>query len=202
VNGNITSALDRQKEDIEMTRLPPNPSSGQAGLFLAIAVIVLCSTGALFAQNTTAAKVAKPGRYYLPGPQASKIVTASRDTNASTEVTLLTEAVAVKENGPRTTINHFGEVYAYSPSLVAVHRDEPTMFTFWNLQPDDDHDFALLGPDSQVLMYVDVPPLKKTSYILTFHQEGLFDFKCLQHQPEMSGQIMVLPPLAPTPPPW
>jgi hypothetical protein len=24
----------------------------------------------------------------------------------------------------------------------------------------------------------------------------LFDFKCLQHQPEMSGQIMVLPPIA------
>jgi plastocyanin len=108
----------------------------------------------------------------------------------------MTEAVAVKETGPKTTVDHFGEVYAYSPSLIAVHRGEPTMITFWNLQPDDDHDFALLGPDLQILMFVDVPPLKKTSYIFTFHRDGLFDFKCLQHQPEMSGQIMVLPPVA------
>ena len=70
------------------------------------------------------------------------------------------------------------------------------MITFWNLQPDDDHDFALLGPDFQIMMFVDLPPLKKTSYIFTFHKEGLFDFKCLQHQPEMAGQIIVLPPLA------
>lgn len=138
-------------------------------------------------------KMGKPGRYYLPNAQASKIVTVTKEGNASAEVTLLSEAVAVKETGPASTIKRFGEVYAYSPSLIAVHRDEPTMITLWNLQPDDDHDFALLGPDSQILMYVDVPPLKKTSYIFTFHQTGLLDFKCLQHQPEMSGQIMVLP---------
>ena len=110
---------------------------------------------------------------------------------------MLTQAVAVKETGPKETIEHFGEVYAFSPSLITVHRGEPTMVTFWNLQPDDHHDFALLGPDGlQVLMYEDLPPLKKTSFIFTFHREGLFDFKCLQHQPEMAGQIFVLPPLA------
>ncbi len=47
-------------------------------------------------------------------------------------------------------------------------------------------------------MYVDLPPLKKTSYIFTFHKEGLFDFKCLQHQPEMAGQIIVLPAIGKT----
>jgi hypothetical protein len=26
--------------------------------------------------------------------------------------------------------------------------------TFWNLQPDDDHDFALGAPDLNILMYV------------------------------------------------
>jgi hypothetical protein len=45
----------------------------------------------------------------------------------------------------------------------------------------------LLAPDLSILMYVDLPPLKKTSYVFTFHQEGLFDFRCTQHQPAMGG---------------
>jgi plastocyanin len=178
---------------------PPFESRWAQALMLAsVCAIALCVSATALAQAAKApsVKMSKPGRYYLPGKQAAKILTVTREGDASAEVTLLTEAVAVKETGPRTTIDHFGEVYVYSPSLIAVHRDEPTMITFWNLQPDDDHDFALLGPDSQILMFVDVPPLKKTSYIFTFHREGLFDFKCLQHQPEMSGQIIVLPPLA------
>ncbi len=177
-----------------MTRFSVKSSST---IFLAATAILLCAGTIAPAQSPPAAssaKTAKPSRYYLPDAQASKIVTVTKQGNASAEVTLLTEAVAVKETGPASTITRFGEVYAYSPSLIAVHKDEPTMLTFWNLQPDDDHDFALLGPDSQILMYVDVPSLKKTSYIFTFHQQGLFDFKCLQHQPEMSGQIVVLPP--------
>jgi plastocyanin len=133
-------------------------------------------------------------RYYLPGTQASKIVTVGEAGPAATEVTVLTEAVAVKETGPAATVAHFGEVYAFSPALIVVHRGEPTMITFWNLQPDDNHDFALLGPDLNVLMYEDLPPLKKTSWVFTFHKEGVFNFKCLQHQPEMGGQILVLPP--------
>ena len=175
--------------------------SGQVLVLLSVCAIALCASAAASAQTAipTSAKLSnkmsKPGRYYLPSAQASKIVTVTREGSASEEVTLLTQAVAVKETGPKTTIDRFGEVYDYSPSFIAVHRGEPTMITFWNLQPDDDHDFALLGPDSQILMYVDVPPLKKTSYIFTFHRAGLFDFKCLQHQPEMSGQIMVLPEL-------
>jgi hypothetical protein len=158
---------------------PPLKSRSAKALMLAsVCAIALCVSAAASAQTAMApsAKMSKPGRYYLPGVQASKIVTVTREGSASAEVTLMTQAVTVKETGPKTTIDHFGEVYAYSP--------------------DDDHDFALLGPDSQILMFVDVPPLKKTSYIFTFHRDGLFDFKCLQHQPEMSGQIMVLPPIA------
>ena len=174
---------------------PPLKSRPVQALMLAlVCAIAPCVSAGASAQNTAPpVKMSKPGRYYLPGVQASKIVTVTREGSASAEVTLLTQAVAVKETGSKTTIDRFGEVYAYSPSFIAVHRGEPTMITFWNLQPDDDHDFALMGPDSQIVMYVDVPPLKKTPYIFTFHQDGLFDFKCLQHQPEMSGQIMVLP---------
>lgn len=133
-------------------------------------------------------------RFYLPDPQASKVVTVTKSGEAKSEITVVTDAMAIKETGPKQTIATFGEVYIFSPSLIAVRRDEPTMVTFWNLQPDDDHDFALLARDGAVLMYVDLPPLKKTSFVFTFHKEGLFDFKCMQHQPAMSGQILVLRP--------
>jgi plastocyanin len=172
--------------------IQPQPSSARP-LSLTIAVIGVFAAVWLSA-TAYAAKMAKPARYYLPGAQDSKIVTVTKEGNASAEVTVLTQAVAVKETGPKATIERFGEVYAFAPSIIAVRRDEPTMITFWNLQPDDDHDFALLGRDFQVMMYVDLPPLKKTSYIFTFHQQGLFDFKCMQHQPEMAGQILVLAP--------
>jgi plastocyanin len=42
-------------------------------------------------------------------------------------------------------------------------------------------------------MKVLLPPLQETAYVFTFHQEGLFSFYCTMHQPEMSGQILVLP---------
>ena len=133
--------------------------------------------------------------FFLPSGAATKIVTVSRTGEAEAGITMLTEAVAVKETGPKATVAKFGEVYAFSPSFVAVHREQPTQIEFWNLQADDEHDFALLGPDLTVLMYVKLPPLAKTSYIFTFHREGEIDFKCLRHQPEMGGQILVLPPV-------
>lgn len=137
-----------------------------------------------------------PGRgpFFLPSGEATKIVTVAGTGEAEAGITVLTEAVAVKESGPRPTLKKFGEVYAFSPAFIAVHRGVPTQIEFWNLQPDDEHDFALLGPDLKVLMYVKLPPLAKTWYIFTFHQEGLIEFKCLRHQPAMGGQILVLPP--------
>ena len=134
------------------------------------------------------------GPFFLPHGDATKIVTVTKTGNAEAGVTILTEAVAVKETGPKATVVKFGEVYSFSPAFIAVHRDQPTEITFWNLQPDDEHDFALVGPDLKVLMYVKLDPLAKTTYIFTFHKEGAIDFKCLRHQPEMSGQFLVLPP--------
>ena len=133
--------------------------------------------------------------FFLPKGADAKLVTVTLTGNAEAGYTILTEAVAVKENGPKATIDKFGEVYAWSPTFIAVHRDQPTEIDFWNLQPDDEHDFALLGPNLNVLMYEKLAPLTKTTYIFTFHHEGAFDFKCLRHQPEMSGQFLVLPPV-------
>jgi len=142
-----------------------------------------------------AAAPARQGPFFLPSGAAEKIVSVSKTGTARAGITVLTEAVAVKETGPAPTIKKFGEVYAFNPSFIAVRREQPTQIEFWNLQPDDEHDFALLGPALNVLMYVKLPPLQKTSYIFTFHKEGEIEFKCLRHQPEMSGQILVLPPV-------
>jgi plastocyanin len=168
----------------------PSPARGAA-----LVLILIALTGAM---NVLAASPTSPAarHFYLPSQTASKIVTVTRNGEAAAEIIVLTQPVAIKENGPKETINAFGEVYAFSPTFIAVHRDEPSQITFWNLQPDDDHDFALLGPDLNILMYVDLPPLKKTSYLFTFHKEGLFDFKCMLHQPAMGGQFLVLPPVA------
>ncbi|HSU90092.1 MAG TPA: hypothetical protein VLI44_01505 [Sporolactobacillaceae bacterium] len=131
--------------------------------------------------------------YYLPDAAASKIVSVAKTGNAAAEVIVLTEAVAIKETGPKETVAKFGEVYAFSPTFIAVQREVPTTLTFWNLQPDDEHDFMLASPDSRVLMHLKLLPLTKTSFIFTFHQEGIFNFYCAVHQPEMNGQILVLP---------
>ncbi len=134
---------------------------------------------------------------YLPNRTAAKVVGVTPgDGPAAAAVTVLTQAVAIKETGPKQTVARFGEVYAFAPSFIAVHRDEPTALAFWNLQADDEHDFMLVDPDLNVLMKVLLPPLQKTSYVFTFHREGLFSFFCTMHQPEMSGQILVLPQAA------
>ena len=157
-------------------------------------VIVLATplVGTMVVAQTSMRKMVKT---YLPDAAASKIVTVTKSGNASAGVTVMTEALATKESGPKETVERFGEVYAFSPSFIAVHKDEPTAIDFWNLQADDEHDFMLVDPRLNVLMSALLPPVQETSYVFTFHEEGLFNFYCTMHQPEMSGQILVLPPL-------
>jgi plastocyanin len=156
----------------------------------ALAALAAAANSGAFAAGPPAHK----GPFFLPSGDSAKIVTVTKGGQPEASVTVLTEAVAAKESGPSATVKKFGEVYGFSPAFIAVHRDQPTQIEFWNLQPDDEHDFAIVGPDFKILMYVKLPPLQKTTYIFTFHREGVLDFKCLRHQPEMSGQFLVLPP--------
>ena len=130
--------------------------------------------------------------YYLPGAEDSRIVRVTKSGPAAAGISVITQAVAEKENegGGQTC-----QVYAFVPSFIAVRRDEPTQISFRNYQADDDHDFMLAGPDSnKVLMFVPLPKLRDTSYVFTFHKEGLYRIYCTMHQPDMSAQILVLPP--------
>jgi plastocyanin len=135
--------------------------------------------------------------FYLPNAEASRIVSVTTNGVAAANVLVQTHRVAVKETGPEETVAAFGEVYAFSPNFFAVRRGEQTKIRFWNLQPDDNHGFMLLSPNSQVLMNVWLPPLKETAYFFTFHDEGLYNFVCTLHPTVMMGQILVLPPKPP-----
>jgi plastocyanin len=148
---------------------------------------------AITTPGTRRAAAPTPGPTFLPDANAARVVTVAPPGEAAAAVTVLTQAVAVKESGPKQTVKRFGEVYAFAPAFIAVHREQPTEISFWNLQPDDEHDFMLVDPDGNALMKVSLTPLKKTTYVFTFHREGLFPFYCTMHQPEMSGQILVLP---------
>jgi plastocyanin len=160
-----------------------------------MALVTLALATVLVAAATAPGHDMHDARFYLPNETASRVVTVTAEEPAAESgITVLTQAMAVKETGPKQTVARFGEVYAFSPTFIAVHRDEPTPITFWNLQGDDDHDFMLVDPDRNVLMNVKLPALRKTSYIFTFHREGLFNFYCTMHQPAMSGQVIVLPP--------
>jgi plastocyanin len=157
-------------------------------------ITVLAMSPALVVATSAVAAPPMDKHYYLPDAAASKIVSVAKTGNAKAEIIVLTEAVAVKETGPRETVVKFGEVYSFSPTFMATRREVPTMLTFWNLQSDDEHDFMLTAPNSTVLMHLKLAPLSKTSYVFTFHQDGIFNFYCAVHQPEMNGQILVLPP--------
>ena len=135
----------------------------------------------------------EPPPTYLPNAQNARIVSVSTTGQPADRVIVQTQAVAIKEIGPKETVARFGEVYAFAPATIIVHRDEPTLIEFWNLQPDDDHDFMLMDPQWSVMMKVMLPALRKTSFVFTFHQEGLFNFVCAMHQPAMNGQILVVP---------
>jgi plastocyanin len=138
-----------------------------------------------------------PQSFYLPDADASRLVSVTTNGVARANIVVQTHRVAVNETGPKETVEKFGEVYGFSPNFFAVHREEPTMICFWNLQPDDNHDFMLIDPHSRVLMSVLLPPLKETAYLFNFHEEGLFSFVCAMHPAGMAGQILVLPPRAP-----
>src|SRR5690348_15920978 len=136
-------------------------SSGETKLG-AIALVLL-----MFASIEVRAAAPTPS-YYLPTGAAAKFVSSDEKSKARTEVVILTRAVATKESGPPDTIKKFGEVYDFSPTYFAVRREVPTMLTFWNLQPDDQHDVMLIAPDATVLMHQLLPPLSKRSFVLTF----------------------------------
>jgi len=111
---------------------------------------------------------------------------------ARARVVIMTQALVTKESGPKDSLAAFGESYAFVPSTFAVRENEPAEITFWNLQGDDEHDVMLLDSHRHVVLQAKLPPLKKTSFVMTFHRTGVFDFYCTMHQPEMSGQIVVI----------
>jgi len=167
-----------------------------AGAVIAIAALGGCTSSRPEMKGNLHEQVS-PDSFYLPNAEASRVVTVATNGVVAANIVVQTQRVAVKETGPKETIEKFGEVYAFSPNFLAVRREEPTMIRFWNLQPDDNHAFMLFSPQAHVLMNSALPPLKETAYVFTFHEEGLYNFVCSRHPNAMFGQILVLPPRTP-----
>lgn len=157
-------------------------SSSRAGMLLGWLSITTLGACALPA---TAGSVHELSR-------APQIVSVTQGGQATASIVLETRAVAVKETGPKLTVAKFGEVYGFSPTFFVVQENQPTRIRFWNLQPDDAHDFELLGPHAHQLVALALPPLSDVSVIFDFHRPGLYTFRCTLHQPEMNGQILVV----------
>ncbi len=130
---------------------------------------------------------------YLPSGPAAELLSVERGGHPQRKIVVMTEAVAIKETGPRETVARFGETYAFTPTFFAVRAGEPVEIEFWNLQPDDVHDVLFVAPDQTVLMHWKLPPLAKTVFTYTFKRPGIYPFVCAMHAPEMAGQILVLP---------
>src|SRR5689334_1840413 len=131
------------------SRMRSMPMRRFAVALIAAAALFICAR-AFAASAVERNKV----RFYLPGPEASQTITVSKEGEARAEIVVMTQAVAIKETGPKETVKKFGEVYAFAPSLIAIRADQPTRLTFWNLQPDDNHDFMLTDPGDNVLMHI------------------------------------------------
>ena len=160
--------------------------------FRAIAAAALLTAAGAVYQARADDMGASPGGGYLPDGDAAKVVSVSRvDAMEQGGITVLTEAVTTKAGGPQETVAKFGEVYAFSPAYFVLKKGEATLIHFWNLQAGDEHDVAVLDDKGNVFMDVKLPPLSDTALRFTFHKKGLYTFRCLMHQPEMSGQILV-----------
>src|SRR5450631_1283144 len=120
---------------------------GKLSVLILIGLLVPCSGESAFASSPADRE---KNNYYLPGKDQAQVVSVSKTGAPQAETIVLTEAIAIKETGPKETIAKFGEVYGFAPSFIAVHKDEPTRLTFWNLQPDDEHDFMLADPELNV----------------------------------------------------
>ena len=83
------------------------------------------------------------------------------------------------------------EVYGFSPSSLTVVEGDTIHFKFFNPE-DDDHSFVL--PD----LVVALPPQQATRATYVAKRAGVYPFVCSvpSHLPMMSGQLVVLSPLA------
>src|SRR5258708_13294986 len=102
------------------------------GIWGRVPVTALATLSALSVVASAAAAPPMDKHFYLPDAAASKIVSVAKEGKPEAEVIVLTEAVAIKETGPKETVAKFGEVYPFSPTFLAAPPQVPTILTFSN----------------------------------------------------------------------
>ncbi len=56
-----------------------------------------------------------PESFYLPRGEAARVVTVTTNRSAAANILVQPHRLAVKETGPKETVEKFGEVYSFSP---------------------------------------------------------------------------------------
>src|SRR5512147_398338 len=77
----------------------------------ALLMLPLCLMGCAATQTMQTAKPNSPD--YLPTGDALHALTLTNAAPAPATIVVLTQAVAIKETGPKETVARFGEVYAF-----------------------------------------------------------------------------------------
>jgi hypothetical protein len=111
------------------------------------------------------------------------------DTPGSNRATVLTETMPATPKVPKQSDGHFGDEFTF----VSARRGLPVTIRFDIRRPEDKHDFAVFDQNGRKLIDLPLPPSPDKAYAFTFHEEGLFDFKCLTHPARLIGQFIVLP---------
>ena len=137
-----------------------------------------------------------PGVGVLPDKNASAILSvAPEDNDAMGGLVVFTEAVSVEGTGSEKSGGAIRRRLRLPSGIFrAAPRSADADPFLWNLQETDAHDFAVLDSSGNVLTDLKLQPLEDVAFTFTFHKEGLFNFKCLTHQPVMNGQILVVGP--------
>jgi len=130
-----------------------------------------------------------------PQTQTPRYQPGSRELTVTTVPLLVKEQQTVlpflKADFAKGGVLDGKEVYGFSPSTLTVVEGDTIHFTFINPE-DDQHSFVL--PD----LIVNLPPQQTTHATYVAKRAGIYSFVCSvpSHLPMMTGQLVVLSPLA------
>lgn len=126
--------------------------------------------------------------YIIPAQAAGPAATTSAP---QVHLYMYTVRWVSREGGPAKAYKKFGESYGFDPSTIVVTQGERVDLTIRNLEggPDDVHTFTL--PAYRIDR--SIPPLQTVNVTFKADKAGVFAFHCDNHQPWMSGELVVLP---------
>jgi hypothetical protein len=189
----MTTARNRGHNCLCGDSVYPSSSVRSLALLTGTVIIIFCYFSSALLAATTG-PVRRTFGFYLPDAEDSKIVSARTGGPADATVTVMTEPIELTRISQDRKVQHVGELENFNPAFVGLHREQPTRILLWNLEPTQKHDFALLGPDMRVIMYVNLPLFSRCRMCSLSIRRAL-RLQMPGASAQMVGQFLVLPPV-------